>query len=96
MEKTDNELKFSPGVYSNYINMFNQKTLNNGLLLNISKSIYETNQVFGINLRSGIYKVLNTQPALDFLLDRQIFIIDIKYGILILIIIMDHKVKIMH
>ena len=65
-KKTDKELKFSPGVYSNYINMFNQKTLNNGLLLNISKSIYETNQVFGINLRSGIYKVLNTQPALDF------------------------------
>jgi len=65
-KKTNNEIKFSPGVYSNYINMFNQKTINNGLQLNIYKTSSESNQLFGLNLRSGIYKVLNTQPALNF------------------------------
>ena len=65
-KKTNNELKYSPGVYSNYINMFNQKTINNGLQLNIYKTLYESNQLFGLNLRSGIYKVLNAQPALNF------------------------------
>ena len=65
-KKTNNELKYLPGVYSYYINMFNQKTLSNGLQLNIYKTLYETNQLFGINLMSGIYKVLNAQPALNF------------------------------